>query len=103
MHGGPNGELEEYGFEGEFVFNWTHKELVEKIDIGEGDRMPTLEELLIAVVESGRHDCLLNIELKAPQDEPIVPLYNHKLAAEIVCNLIWEYEMALCTMVSSFN
>ena len=46
---------------------------------------------------------LLNIELKAPTDNVISARYNHRLAAEIVCNLISQHRIAHQTMISSFS
>lgn len=45
MHGGDDGELGQYGYPHDHVFNWTCEEL-KSLDIGEGERMPTFEELL---------------------------------------------------------
>ena len=79
MHGGDNGEMHEYGVEGGYIFEWTCEELKNRLDIGEGEKMPTLEELLIAVESCP--DMLLNIELKAPYDAAIAQRYDHFLAA----------------------
>ena len=47
LHGGSDGQLDHYGLEeSERVFNWTQDELQTRIDIGEGERMPTLEALI---------------------------------------------------------
>lgn len=47
LHGGKNGQLSDYGVaNSEYVFNWTQEELQTKIDIGEGERIPTLEALI---------------------------------------------------------
>ena len=42
MHGGNDGELSHYGHPDDHVFDWTAEELMQ-LDIGEGERMPTLE------------------------------------------------------------
>ena len=101
MHGGDNGELNKYGYPNDYVFDWTSKDLIERLDIGEGERMPTLEMLLKEAVK--RPNMLLNIELKAPADEAVAPRYNMKLAAQIVINMINEYQMTRQIMMSSFN
>ncbi len=85
MHGGDDGELTEYGFPSDHVFDWTKAEL-ESLDIGEGERMPTLEALLDECATN--KDILLNIEMKAPCTEAVACRYNIKRAAQIVCNLI---------------
>ena len=45
VHGGDDGQLKNYGLPQEHVFIWTKDEL-QTLDIGEGEVMPTLEELL---------------------------------------------------------
>jgi hypothetical protein len=45
MHGGDDGEMGEYGFPTDHVFDWTKDELETRLDIGQGERMPTLEAL----------------------------------------------------------
>ena len=45
-HGGDDGQLNKYGFPDDYVFEWTKEELQAKIDIGEGLKMPTLEDTL---------------------------------------------------------
>ena len=101
MHGGDNGELSSYGLPNDYVFEWTSKELIERIDIGEGERMPTLEELLKEATTNS--NMLLNIELKAPADERVAARYDHKLAAKIVCDMVYRYQMVHQIMISSFN
>ena len=63
--------------------------------------MPLLEELLKEATTSP--NILLNIELKAPSDEQVAARYDHKVAAKIVCNMVYRYQMARQIMVSSFN
>ena len=47
LHGGSDGQLSQYGLDAtERVFNWTQEELQERIDIGEGEKIPTLEALI---------------------------------------------------------
>ena len=42
MHGGDEGQLSQYGMSDQFVFERTLKSL-QKIDIGDGETMPTLQ------------------------------------------------------------
>ena len=42
LHGGDDGQLAKYGYPDDHVFNWTAEEL-QRLDIGEGEPMPTLE------------------------------------------------------------
>lgn len=62
LHGGSDGQLSLYGMPTEFVQNWTFDEL-RTIDIGNGEQIPTLDEMLELFKET---DILLNIELKGP-------------------------------------
>ena len=100
MHGGDDGELFEYGHSSSHVFDWT-KEQLQTLDIGQGERMPTLEDLLKLL--EGRKRMLINIELKAPVNAEVGARYNHRLAAQTVVNLISKYGIAHQTMISSFN
>lgn len=101
MHGGDDGELGHYGFPCDHVFDWTQEELETRLDIGEGERMPTLEALFKLCANN--RDMLLNIELKAPTSTAIASRYDHKRAAQIVCNLVSKYRVAAQTMISSFS
>jgi len=101
MHGGDDGELTAYGYPQDHVFDWTKAELESRIDIGEGERMPTLEALLQRC--AANKQILLNIELKAPSSEAVASRYDKSLAAHIVCNLINKYRIASQTMISSFD
>ncbi len=67
LHGGDDGELCKYGLPDERVFQWTQEELQTRIDIGEGERIPLLKDLIEAC--ASRPHMLLNIELKGPLDE----------------------------------
>lgn len=51
------------------MFNWTKDEL-QTLDIGEGEVMPTLEELLQLFTGA---KTMLNIELKGPENPDIKP------------------------------
>ena len=46
LHGGTDGELDQYGLKYHRAFEWTQEELQTKIDLGEGERIPTLEALI---------------------------------------------------------
>ncbi len=101
MHGGDDGELGHYGFPSDHVFDWTKAELESRIDIGEGERMPTLEALFELCANN--RDISLNIEMKAPMSDVQASRYDHKRAAHIVCNLVNKYRVAAQTMISSFG
>ena len=83
------------------VFRWTSQELQARIDVGEGERIPQLEELIILCQDSP--NMLLNIELKGPLDPHTWGLeYDYDLAAEQVIKLINKYDISGKTMISSF-
>ena len=73
MHGGNDGQLSHYGLPDDHVFDWTAEELM-RLDIGEGERMPTLEELFKLSDEAP--EMLLNIEVKAPDSADIAARYD---------------------------
>ena len=100
LHGGDDGQLSKYGLGDERVFNWTSQDLQTRIDIGEGERMPTLEELLQLCQSSP--SMILNIELKGPLNEPWISQYDYVLAAKKVVDLIAKYQIGCKTMISSF-
>ena len=79
MHGGDDGEMGEYGFPTDHVFDWTKDELETRLDIGQGERMPTLEALFQECANNST--ILLNIEMKAPSEPEHANRYDHKLCA----------------------
>lgn len=78
-HGGIDGNLKDYGYPEEFLYDWTFEQL-QTLDAGEGEKIPKFEE----VVECFRGNIFINIELKAPRSEECKPKYNRQLAAETV-------------------
>ena len=102
IHGGFNGELNQSinGSDDKYIFEVTFEDLRSQIDIGEGETIPTLDEILS---EFAGTSLLLNIELKAPMDSNIAQRYNYQLAARIVCDMISKYRVAHQTMISSFT
>jgi hypothetical protein len=44
MHGGEDGELKDYGYPKDLVFEWTTEKLRE-LDAGNGECIPTLDEV----------------------------------------------------------
>ena len=100
LHGGDNGQLNKYGLDDQHVFRWTQKQLQSKIDLGGGERIPTLEALI--KLSLSRPNMLLNIELKGPWDEEYVSQYDYNLAAKKVIQLIDKYNVAERVMISSF-
>ena len=67
LHPGDDGELGQYGFPDDRVQEWTQEELQSRIDVGGGERIPTLEQVLQLCLLSPQ--MLINIELKAPYDD----------------------------------
>ena len=43
LHGDSDGQLSLYGKPDEFVYKWTHDELINNLQIENGEQMPTLE------------------------------------------------------------
>jgi hypothetical protein len=43
-HGGDDGNLKDYGFPEEFIYDWTYEKLL-TLDAGEGQKIPTLEQV----------------------------------------------------------
>ena len=102
LHGGAQGELSLYGMPEEYVYNWTCEELQsDKIDIGEGERIPTLLQLIELC--DGHDDMLLNIELKGPDSPEYKPKYDFDAAARIVYKMILDHDIANKVMLSSFQ
>lgn len=101
LHGGDDGELSHYGLGNEFVYSWTKLELQSRIDIGEGQRIPTLESVLCLCQDNP--NMLLNIELKGPCDSELLQQYDSDLAALKVVQLIDQYDIANKVMISSFT
>ena len=44
LHGGDNGEMREFTGDSTFVFDYTYEELL-AFDVGDGERIPTLQQL----------------------------------------------------------
>lgn len=76
LHGGDEGELNHH-FKGLketiYIFNMTFEE-ISKYDMGEGEKVPTLEELLRLVSKK----MYINLEVKAPKDPKVRIHYNYK-------------------------
>lgn len=68
--------------------------------MGGGERIPTLESVL--KLSLCRPNMLLNIELKGPFDQSLLPHYNFNLAAKKMIEMIDKYNLAYRVMVSSF-
>jgi len=65
IHGGPNGELSEFNRPKDFVWMMTHQQLL-KLKLGEGEKVTTLEEVLMLTLDDSK--LLINIEIKSPAD-----------------------------------
>jgi len=96
-HGGNDGELKDYGYPNDYVFDWTMERL-KTLDAGEEETLPTLEE----VFELFRGYVFINIELKGPKTEEIKAKYDHYQAAEAVYNLATKHNMHGKFLISSF-
>ena len=71
------------------------------LDIGEGEHMPTLHELLTLIQRAP--DMLINIELKGPYHDEFKIRYDFYKAAKIVAENIDCFKIAHRTIVSSFE
>lgn len=74
-----------------FVYQYTYKEL-SQFDAGNGERIPTLEEVLVAA----KGKCFVNIELKTAGD--LYPGIENK-----VLNLVKHYQMEDEVCMTSFD
>ena len=101
LHGGDDGELNHYGLNNEYIFNWTKEQLQTRIDIGEGQRIPTLQSVIDLCQNCPK--MLLNIELKGPWSEEVKNQYDHTMAARKTIDMINENDIANKVMISSFN
>jgi len=100
LHGGGDGQLSQYGRPNDFVFDVTSKSL-RQFDIGEGETIPTLAEVLQLLKQAP--EMLINIEIKAPFETPAVfDLYNYKRACQIIKEHIDRYQVGEQTIISSF-
>lgn len=97
-HGGSDGQLTLYGYPEDFVQEWTYEQL-QTLDIGNGEKMPTLEEILSLFAES---ECLVNIELKGPLTESRKIGFDYLKSSKTVYELIRKYNYANRIVVSSF-
>ena len=100
MHGGMDGQLDHYGYPEDHVFDWTYEEL-QTLDVGDGEKMPTLEQLF--ELSSEAPEMLLNIEVKEPNTPEIAARYDIALASNVLCNLISKHRVAKRTMISGFS
>ena len=101
LHGGDDGELSLYGLNNEYIFNWTKEQLQTKIDIGEEQRIPSLQSVIDLCQNYPR--MLLNIELKGPWSEEVKSQYDHTMAASKTVEMINQNDIANKVMISSFN
>lgn len=51
-HGGDNGQLALYGYPDDLVYNWTQEELQSRIKLPNGEKMPTLLDMLSVFKDS---------------------------------------------------
>jgi glycerophosphoryl diester phosphodiesterase len=101
LHGGSEGELSSYGMPDQLAYEWTCDELQsDKIDIGEGQRIPTLAQVLDLCQD--KDDMLINIELKAPWEMHNRVKYDYHNAVRVVYDMIMEQGIGHKVQVSSF-
>ncbi len=101
LHGGLDGQLSLYGLDNEKVFEWTKEQLQTKIDLGQGQRIPSLEDVIKVCKKAPK--MLLNIELKGPLTEEWTAKYDYDLAAQKTIDLINKHGIAKETIISSFT
>ena len=73
IHGGQNGDLEPFNRPKDYVWKMTHQQLL-KLNIGEGEKVTTLEEVLMLTLDASK--MLINIEIKAPADPKLYAAYE---------------------------
>ena len=78
-HGGDDGNLKDYGFPEEFIYDWTFDKLL-TLDAGEGQKIPTLEQVF--ALFQGK--VFVNVEMKGPRTDSLKPRYSCELAANLV-------------------
>lgn len=100
LHGGDNGELNHHFKLNEttYIFDKTYEEL-QVHDMGEGQRIPTLDQLLAYVDKR----MFMNIEVKTPFNREVKLAYNYKQCVNLVHNLIAKYQIEEKCWVSSFD
>ncbi|TNV76407.1 hypothetical protein FGO68_gene13413 [Halteria grandinella] len=97
-HGGDDGNLKDYGRPEDYIYDWTLEQL-QTLDAGEGNKIPTLEE----VFKLFDKQVFINIELKGPRTAEFKKRYDCALAAQLVSDLVHQYEYHGRFLVSSFN
>ena len=80
LHGGPNGELTDFARPKDFIWKMTHHQL-QKLDLGEGEKVTTLEEVLMLMLDASK--MLINIEIKCPAEPAHYKAYE--MAANDLC------------------
>lgn len=97
-HGGDDGNLKDYGHPEDYIYDWTYEQLL-TLDAGEGNRLPTLEQ----VFQLFDTKVFINIELKGPRSDEFKLRYDCALAAQLVSELVHKYNYHGRFLVSSFN
>ena len=100
LHGSDEGHLIKYGLPDDYVFDHTFESL-RQLDIGEGEIMPTLAEVLQLLKQAPK--MVINIELKAPWVPATLARYDYKRACQIVKEHIERFQVAERTMISAFQ
>jgi glycerophosphoryl diester phosphodiesterase len=97
-HGGDDGNLKDYGYPLEYIYDWTFDAL-QTLDAGDGNKIPTLEQ----VFELFKGQVFINIEMKGPRADALKPRYDCTLAAALVYELVDKHNYHGRFLISSFN
>jgi len=73
LHAKADGELSDYGFPNDYVYEWTMVELQEKCKLANGEPIPRFEDFLDVYAQV---ETLVNIELKGPLSQDRKHLYD---------------------------
>lgn len=98
LHGGVDGQVEEYTQENKCIFEYNFIE-IQSFDVGEGERVPTLDQ----VFELVKRQIFINIEIKTPYTEIIRKKYDYKSSLNKVYSMIRHYGMQRTCCISSFD
>ena len=98
MHGGVDGDLGAYGRPKDYVYDWDSTQLQTKLDIGGGERMPSLEYVIMLALDAPKMQ--IHIEVKVPfRSEKAKARYDSLTACKLVRDLIDKYEIRERTSV----
>ena len=96
---GADGELAPYGYPKEYVYDWDSTQLQTKIDLGSGQRVPTLEQVILLTLDAPKLQ--IHIEVKSPISAAKKALYNSARTCNRVRDVIDDYIIRERTTVTS--